>query len=138
MDSKPFEFVIIPSDTLHRRHPDPEAFAEHFSPNNQEVLAVHFPSLGKDAMLLAPNHLKLQRSSQDENGHLAIFMRRSSAQQINGLWKLVGEIMSSELEKRKNGGNIWLSTAGDGIAWLHIRLDTRPKYYNYGPYKKPR
>ena len=26
--------------------PDPEAFAEHFSPNT-EVLAVHFPSLGK-------------------------------------------------------------------------------------------
>jgi hypothetical protein len=30
---------------------------------------------------------------------------------------------------------IWLSTAGDGIAWLHVRLDSRPKYYSYGPYR---
>ncbi len=28
----------------------------------------------------------------------------------------------------------WLSTAGHGVAWLHVRLDTRPKYYRYTPY----
>lgn len=32
---------------------------------------------------------------------------------------------------------IWLNTAGGGVAWLHIRLDHRPKYYRYLPYKKP-
>jgi len=29
----------------------------------------------------------------------------------------------------------WLSTAGGGVAWLHVRLDTRPKYYRYNPYR---
>jgi hypothetical protein len=29
---------------------------------------------------------------------------------------------------------IWLSTAGMGVAWLHIRLDERPKYYSHKPY----
>ena len=38
---------------------------------------------------------------------------------------------------RENLGPIprWLSTAGLGVPWLHLRLDTRPKYYQYGPYK---
>ncbi len=30
---------------------------------------------------------------------------------------------------------LWLSTAGGGVAWLHVRLDSRPKYYGYSPYK---
>lgn len=29
---------------------------------------------------------------------------------------------------------VWLSTAGAGVAWLHVRLDDRPKYYSYRPY----
>ncbi|MGI9175867.1 MAG: DUF6940 family protein [Rhodothermales bacterium] len=24
---------------------------------------------------------------------------------------------------------MWLSTAGGGVSWLHVRLDSRPKYY---------
>lgn len=30
---------------------------------------------------------------------------------------------------------IWLSTSGLGVYWLHVRLDTRPKYYNHDEYK---
>jgi hypothetical protein len=29
---------------------------------------------------------------------------------------------------------VWLSTAGAGVAWLHVRLDDRPKYYSHRPY----
>ena len=32
---------------------------------------------------------------------------------------------------------LWLSTAGLGVYWLHLRLDTRPKYYSFQPYRKP-
>jgi len=31
----------------------------------------------------------------------------------------------------------WLSTSGLGIAWLHVRLDERPKYYTHAPYRSP-
>ncbi|MFL6237620.1 MAG: DUF6940 family protein [Thermoanaerobaculia bacterium] len=24
---------------------------------------------------------------------------------------------------------------GAGVSWLHVRLDDRPKYYGYGPYR---
>ncbi len=29
----------------------------------------------------------------------------------------------------------WLNTEGGGVAWLHVRIDQRPKYYHYAPYK---
>lgn len=34
----------------------------------------------------------------------------------------------------KQGASIWMSTAGISTPWLHVRLDSRPKYYHYGPY----
>ena len=30
---------------------------------------------------------------------------------------------------------VWVSTAGAGVSWLHVRLDDRPKYYGYQPYR---
>jgi hypothetical protein len=36
--------------------------------------------------------------------------------------------------QRKNSGAakpVWFSTSGMGVAWLHFRLDRRPKYYTY-------
>jgi hypothetical protein len=30
---------------------------------------------------------------------------------------------------------VWVSTAGMGVSWLHVRLDNRPKYYGYKPYR---
>ena len=29
----------------------------------------------------------------------------------------------------------WVSTEGSGVAWLHARLDARPKYYHHAPYR---
>ena len=28
----------------------------------------------------------------------------------------------------------WLSTAGMGVSWLHVRLDSQPKYYGFAAY----
>jgi hypothetical protein len=30
---------------------------------------------------------------------------------------------------------VWLSTAGGGVSWLHVRLDDQPKYYGFEPYR---
>jgi hypothetical protein len=29
----------------------------------------------------------------------------------------------------------WVSTAGTGVPWLHVRRDTRPKYDRHAPYR---
>ena len=42
---------------------------------------------------------------------------------------------SSQSDNNKNNDPIWFSTSGSGVAWLHFRLDSRPKYYTYKPFK---
>ena len=42
---------------------------------------------------------------------------------------------SSQGDYTKNNEPIWFSTSGSGVAWLHFRLDSRPKYYTYKPFK---
>ena len=41
--------------------------------------------------------------------------------------------MEAKIQRDKTK-NVWLSTAGDGIAWLHVRMDPRPKYYQHTEY----
>jgi hypothetical protein len=52
--------------------------------------------------------------------------------QKHALWMLVGVAM----QRRLNNRPVWLSTAGAGVSWLHVRLDDRPKYYGYRPYRE--
>jgi len=128
LDEKNFEFVLVESDTLHWRRPDPEAFAEHF---NHHCSTTVFDNLGGDSTLIAPCP-----SKQASFPHLAAFMRKGSNEQIEDFWKKVASEFSSRIEKDKPR-NVWLSTAGDGISWLHMRLDPRPKYYQHSEYQKP-
>ena len=37
------------------------------------------------------------------------------------------------MEARIDSNPLWLSTLGLGVAWVHIRLDRTPKYYQYAP-----
>jgi hypothetical protein len=58
--------------------------------------------------------------------------REAPELQQQALWQSIGEAMS----RRINAKSAWLSTAGAGVAWLHVRLDDRPKYYGYVPYRQ--
>jgi hypothetical protein len=39
------------------------------------------------------------------------------------------------MSRRVNMKPVWLSTAGAGVPWLHVRLDDRPKYCCFRPYQ---
>jgi hypothetical protein len=65
-------------------------------------------------------------------GHLAAFVRLAPEDQRHALWQSVGNAMVLRLGTRP----VWLSTAGAGVSWLHVRLDDRPKYYGFGSYKQ--
>jgi hypothetical protein len=128
---RPFEFVLLDSPGLARK-PDPDAFAEHFS-GAAKGGVVEFPNLGKDAIMVVP----CPNDPLSAYGHLAAFVRQAPELQIHALWELVGAAM----ERRVGTAAVWLSTAGAGVSWLHIRLDDRPKYYGHTPYReaaKPR
>jgi hypothetical protein len=124
--SRPFEFVLLDSPGLARR-PDREAFAEHFGTASEDGVVV-FPNLGGDAIMVVPCPL----TSTSAYGHLAAFVREAPETQWHALWRSVGEAMMGRVGARP----VWLSTAGGGVSWLHVRLDDRPKYYGYGPYRQ--
>lgn len=125
---RPFEFVLLDSPGL-ARDPDPDAFAAHFGTNPAVDGVVSFPNLGGDAILVVPCPV----SRQSAYGHLAAFVRRAPEPQKHSMWALVGKVTEETL----GPAPVWVSTAGAGVSWLHVRLDKRPKYYGYGPYKDP-
>lgn len=124
---RPFEFVLINSPDLDRE-PDVQTFRNYCDPKIPGGIT-EFPNLGNDAYMLVP----CAAVAPDAYVHLAKFLRNAPTDQIHHLWQRVGAAM----EHRLNTEPIWLNTAGGGVAWLHIRLDNRPKYYRYLPYKKP-
>lgn len=122
---RPFEFVLLDSPGLAAK-PDLSAFAEHFKANTSRDV-VEFPNLGRDAILIVP----CPKAAPSAYGHLAAFVRNAPETQKHALWECVGAAMI----RRLGTSPVWLSTAGAGVSWLHVRLDDRPKYYGYAPYR---
>lgn len=121
---RPFEFVLLDSPGLERAV-DAEAFAEHFAGATGSV--VSFPNLGRDAVLVVP----CPTGDRSAYGHLAAFVRHAPKSQRHSLWAEVGKAATRRLGKAP----VWVSTAGAGVSWLHVRLDDRPKYYGHEPYR---
>jgi hypothetical protein len=124
--NRPFEFVLLDSPGL-AGNPDADAFAEHFrgaAPGG----VIEFPNLGKDAIMVVP----CPGGPHSAYGHIAAFVRQAPEPQRHALWEAVGAAMQRRLGTRP----VWLSTAGAGVSWLHVRLDDRPKYYGYAPYRE--
>jgi hypothetical protein len=123
-----FEFVLIDSPSLARLSPEPWVFQDHFrSPGVRDDIAV-FPNLGHDAVLVVP----CPADPPDDYAHLTAFVRNAPLELQHALWRHVGEAARDWLKDDKP---VWISTSGDGVAWLHVRLDRFPKYYNHGPYR---
>jgi hypothetical protein len=122
---RPFEFMLLDSPGL-ARTPDEHAFAEHFRAANGR-LVIEFANLGRDAIMIVPCPL----GPGVAYGHLAAFVRQAPAEQCDVLWQRVGGALARRLSEKP----VWLSTAGAGVSWLHVRLDDRPKYYGHAPYR---
>jgi len=120
------EFVLIEAPSLARFAPEPAPFAEHFRRAPGEDVIV-FPNLGGDAVMIVP----CPRGPVAHYPYLAAFVRDADPQQVRALWHRTAEEMLRHVGTRPT----WLSTAGGGVAWLHVRLDSRPKYYSHAPYR---
>lgn len=140
----PFEFALVNEPALQRfaeGRPDRNAFQEHFrgclGGNNNSgdgivPMCCSFGNLGGDARLVAP--LPSPSSSSDATySHLAIFVRNAPKEQVGEFWRLGASQYLSMLEE-KHDAKTWFSTNGMGVAWLHLRLDSVPKYYSYRPF----
>lgn len=139
--SMTFEYVLIPAPSLERIQADMVPFQEHFSAcSNKDVIS--FQNLGKDARLVVPCPISSENPSLIEdynknNAHLAKFIRYGNKDTIFTLWKTMASAVIDEMNdpSRSPDKRLWISTSGLGVYWLHIRLDSVPKYYNYNVYK---
>jgi hypothetical protein len=114
---------MIDAPVLGNMRPNAEAFRSYFA--GDEI--VTFRNLGGDAILVAPSPDESARTYP----HLGAFLQQAPAKKIRELWRSVGRAVCDGLSEQP----LWLSTSGLGIAWLHIRLDSFPKYYQHQPYK---
>ncbi|MBW4619047.1 MAG: hypothetical protein KME17_06775 [Cyanosarcina radialis HA8281-LM2] len=124
---QPFEFVLVDSPQLAKVRPDSSAFASHFAAAKDDEAVVTFPNLRQDALLVVP----CPQSRGSAYPHLAAFVREAPASQQHTLWQTV----ASTVQQRLHQQPLWLSTSGLGVYWLHVRLDSYPKYYSFQPYR---
>lgn len=120
------EFVLVPAPGLAPLTACPDAFSQHFDADGVTA----FDSLRGDARLVAPCPL----GRRDVAVHLAIFVRGGQPAQIDALWTRVGDEIAAW--RRQKRGPLWLSTSGVGVPWLHVRLDSRPKYFTHAEYRR--
>lgn len=122
---RPFEFVVLPAPALVGVSPEPQVFAELFQ---LDTSVVSFRNLSKDAQLIAP----CPRAAATVYPHVATFVRQAPLDQRHELFARIGTVVSESLSEHP----LWLSTSGLGVYWVHVRLDSRPKYYQFPEYRR--
>ena len=122
---RPFEFVVWDSPEL-LTAADPTPFAAQLAAAGERDV-VTFPNLGGDATLVTP----CPGGEPSAYAHLAVLVRSAPPSQLDRVWQTLGEAMRIRVHESP----IWLSTAGAGVAWVHFRIDTRPKYYRFESYR---
>ncbi len=117
----PFACVLAEAHGLAEGLPDPSPFQGQLpGPVNT------FWNLGHDAVLIAP-------APPGPFGHLSAFCRNAPSHLQASFWKAVGQGILDWWARTPEP--LWLNTSGLGVAWLHARLDQRPKYYTHAPYR---
>jgi hypothetical protein len=120
-----YECTIVKSSQLSRVSPDSTTFDAYFSPDSDTVT---FPNLGGDAQLVVPCPV----ADRSVYTHIGRFVRGAPDHQIKDFWTRVGKEMLDHIQQEPR----WLSTSGLGVYWLHIRIDSVPKYYQTEAYKR--
>ena len=153
-----FSFVLINSPALHmfgKHGSDSKTFSEYFNrPGGESDEGVVFDNLGRDARMIAPRPpLRKDTWSSSSSSssslpidylspycHLAKFVREAPTKQVDEVFAMVAREYLHRLKRlsptNKKQQPVWLSTSGLGVAWLHFRLDSSPKYYQYKPFAK--
>jgi hypothetical protein len=121
----PCEFVLINCPALLRKPANSSAFKKYFK---RGVNVVSFPNLGGDSTLVV-----CQINVKDEYAHLKSYLSQANEEQTHDFLKTISFEFLKKVNKSKSP--LWLNTAGLGVSWLHMRIDTRPKYYWHKPYK---
>ena len=123
---RPFEFVLLDSPGL-ARTPDREAFAEYFARPNLMKLSLPLLISATTRRWLCP--VQSDRSRRMDTWPLSFAKRRSRNAPPYGAWS--ASRWSSVLARRQFGS----APPEPACRELHVRIDNRPKYYGFLPYR---
>jgi len=129
-----FEFVAIDAPGFAGRRVDEQSFGMHLNNLRGQPVSKAFPNLSGDSILIAP--APAAENLQVYN-HIGSFFRHAPPKQLDEQWQTLGSALEERLRKVGSQTNVWVSTEGSGVHWLHMRLDSQPKYYHYGAYRNP-
>ena len=100
---------------------DLETFKDAFDLFNKDKHCVAKPNLGKDSIMVVPTADKNKQYPS-----LFLFMETASEEKQKALWKLVAKETKKMLKKFDR---VWINSNCLGVHYLHVRIDTKPKYY---------
>lgn len=90
--------------------------------------SVNCKNLSGDTILIIP---KVRKGKKFTN--IYHFIKNASKKQQSELWKDVAKNVKLMLKKNEN---VWVSTHGLGVDYLHVRISNNPKYYESSKLKK--
>jgi hypothetical protein len=126
--ARPFEYVVIAAPSLDFVTANPRPFARQLAGAAADETVASFMNPSGDAELISPRCL----GARDAYGHFAAFLHSAPVAQQHDLLALTAIRALKTLSDRP----LWISTCGLGVFWLHVRLDSRPKYYSHAPYRQ--
>ena len=123
---------VLPHPALARAMPDIASFGEHLDSGRGTTEVRSFLNWGGDARLVVP----CEPRAKTDYAHLIAFLKNAPETQRDALFRDVGAHVLRHLATTEEP--VWVSTAGMGVSWLHVRLDKRPKYYRTDAFRSPR
>ena len=111
------EFII---ETYLTDKQDFSAFKQHIKKSKNKYVT-SFKNLSGDTILVVPIPKRGKSFA-----HLKQFTDQASKTQQIAFWKKVAKISREQL---KLHNQLWISTHGLGVPYLHIRISREPKYY---------
>ena len=121
-----FSFVLVDAPQLASVSANPSPFTRQLSCAED---VTDFENLGGDAWLVVP----APRGPMTAYASVAPFVRMAPREQVDILFRRVG--FAVETWWANGARPLWVSTSGLGVRWLHVRLDSRPKYFTHAPYR---
>lgn len=137
-DAVPFECVMVAAKHLEGRAADEATFSRFIGGKRRgQGGAAVFPNLGGDTILVSPvaGAHAVAAGELGTYAHLAAFLRGAPDDELAAVWAALASALAEALERRGEQPT-WVSTEGSGVSWLHFRLDSRPKYFHWAPYKR--
>lgn len=144
MAAREFELVTVFSRPLAKAKPDPQPFMNHLEECRGYV--ANFTSLGGYTMLVVPC-LPNKRESWKHYTSIRPFVGRTQKNSFRHtqqrlLWQKVAQCVLGMVDRNAEcaahsdtAPPLWISTSGLEVSWLHVRMDLKPKYISYKPYK---